>query len=331
MALSVRVMSVVAVFASVGCTCGAPVPGTEDGGTGGAAGGGTGGAAAAGGTAGTGGGTSATGGGVALPDGGWGTSADGGCAVARCGGQLYACGNCLDDDGDGLADARDPDCLGPCHNNERGFATGIPSFGATSCSRLDCYYDTNQGFGEGCRYTHACDPLAPSGNACPYNPNLGANTCGTSQMCRTYCQGLTPAGCDCYGCCTAFLPDGGSRDIYLGSDLVNGGRECTIATVGDPAVCRACTKAPDCGNGSCGTCQLCLGRTTLPPECFPPVVPDGGVTADGGVFDAGTPGTLPDGGSLARCPAGRQACGLPQDPPCPQGGFCQTGCCVVIL
>jgi hypothetical protein len=306
------VVLVLTALALQHCTCGMP-PAEPDGGTGAGATGGAGGSSTAGGA----------GGGTAL-DGGWGELADGGCGIARCGSQLYACGNCVDDDGDGLSDARDPDCLGPCHNNERGFATGIPSFGATSCNRLDCYYDTNQGFGEGCRYSHSCDPLSPSGSTCAFNAN--AQNCSTSSMCRTYCEPLTPAGCDCYGCCTAFLPDGGSRDIYLGSDLVNGGRQCTIATVGDPTICKACTKVAECGKGSCGPCQLCLGRTSLPPECFPPAPVDGGSSP----FDAGTPGPLPDGGSLARCPMGVQACGLRTDPPCPLGGFCQTGCCVVI-
>ena len=58
---------------------------------------------------------------VTLPDGGTGI-----CYITPCQGKLYACGNCTDDDGDGLVDSYDPACLGPCQNNDAGFLGASP-------------------------------------------------------------------------------------------------------------------------------------------------------------------------------------------------------------
>lgn len=43
---------------------------------------------------------------------GWGALPDGGCLPVQCQEHTYQCGNCIDDDDDGLADWADPDCLG---------------------------------------------------------------------------------------------------------------------------------------------------------------------------------------------------------------------------
>jgi hypothetical protein len=58
----------------------------------------------------------------------------GGCtAVTPCQGNIYQCGDCIDNDGDGLIDADDPECTGACDNAEQGFfidmmvATGTTS------------------------------------------------------------------------------------------------------------------------------------------------------------------------------------------------------------
>lgn len=320
------------MITAAGCDCGEPNTGTDvdgggeaggdgsDGSTGGGAGGGIGGGAGGGVGGGVGGGAGGGAGGGS-GGGGGGVQPDGGCNPASCGAQSYQCGDCLDNDADGLRDDKDPDCLGPCHNNERGFATGIPSAGGIDCSKLECYYDTNNGPGnDQCAHDHNCDPLNPSAPSCNYdgNPAIGAASCPGTQnnTCLTTCRPMTPNGCDCFGCCTATLPDGGTRDIYLGSDLVTGNtgaQACQISNVGNTSSCRACTKVDQCSKG-CGVCQLCLGKTTLPPECNN-VQPDGGIT-------------LNDGGTTARCPATEQPCGLPSDPACPAGLFCQTGCCI---
>ena len=40
------------------------------------------------------------------------------CRRMACGSHLTECGDCEDNDGDGLFDERDPECLGPCDNSE---------------------------------------------------------------------------------------------------------------------------------------------------------------------------------------------------------------------
>jgi len=49
----------------------------------------------------------------------------GSCRVAQCDGRTYQCGDCMDNDGDGLGDARDPGCIGPCDNPEDVYDIGI--------------------------------------------------------------------------------------------------------------------------------------------------------------------------------------------------------------
>lgn len=255
-------------------------------------------------------------------DGGTPVVTDGGviCYTASCAGKVYACGNCLDDDGDGLIDSQDPDCLGPCHNREDSFDLGIPGGGHGNCDSIECYYDSNSGRGnDGCLYSLTCDPLEPD-PACAFSGQGVGQTakCPAQQppVCLDTCRAITPNGCDCFGCCEVPLEDGGTRDIFLGSEQSTG-QACTLENAGDPTKCRACTRNPSCEK-TCGQCQLCLGKDTLPPECF-----DGGVTLPDG-------GAIPDGGS-AQCPGGEQPCGLAGQAACPANYFCLTGCCVVVI
>lgn len=300
---------------------------SEDGGSGGSGGGGTsaggaagGGGASGDGSAGTGntGGTSGTGGigGGFNPDGG----------ISQCQGHTYQCGDTLDNDGDGLIDAYDPDCLGPCDNTEGSYYGGIPGQNKAPC-KADCYFDQDTGPGnDDCYWNHQCDPLSvapdfpPEGSACPYDANV--KTPGTSkscaeldqaqsQTCTDYCGPLTPNGCDCFGCCE--LPAGGGKYVYLGSE-VNGVGSCDVASLNDPAKCKPCTPVKACLNG-CGKCEICIGKPTLPAECYPP---------DGGT-DAGY-----DGGVEPQCPTGKQPCGLPGQAACPGGYYCITGCCQAV-
>ncbi|MBX3250025.1 MAG: hypothetical protein KF901_22800 [Myxococcales bacterium] len=240
-------------------------------------------------------------------DGGWGMLPDGGCAQVMCQGHLYQCGNCEDDDGDGLIDWADPNCLGPCDNNEAGFDLQIPGGDAQPCA-LDCYFDQDEGRGNDmCLWDHRCDPLEPDRSPlCRHSdPPPPQATCPSTQtaQCAEVCGPLTPNGCDCFGCCN--LPSGGDRWVFIGTRNAAGQGTCNIDTMNDDTACRPCTPVAACLN-DCGPCELCLGRTTLPPECFPD---DGGVP----------PGE--------RCEEGGQACGLPDDPPCPSGHYCITGCC----
>jgi hypothetical protein len=72
---------------------------------------------------------------------------------------------------------------------------------------------------------------------------------------------------------------------------------------------------------TCGRCEICLGKPTIPDDCFP------GTGGSGGMGGGGAGG---DGGDT-RCPVGKQACGLTGDPNCSGGSFCLTGCCTDIV
>jgi hypothetical protein len=265
------------------------------------------------------------------------------CGLAMCQTHLYQCGNCVDDDGDGLVDAADPDCLGPCGNNEAGFQPMIPGISLTNCT-ADCFYDQDGGSGnDGCVYDYRCDMLSPDVDPggpggtthCAYS---AAISCPPTQtmMCHDVCGPLTPNGCDCFGCCE--VTPGSGDYVFVGSNPDPGHDPCSRATLSDPASCRPCTPVADCLN-PCDHCELCFGRSTLPADCFPPPPVDAGTDAgfdaafpDGGHPDAFVPpvdsGVPPNDAYVPpRCPAGSQPCGLPTDPPCPVGDYCITGCC----
>ncbi|UJR79601.1 hypothetical protein [Sandaracinus amylolyticus] len=271
-------------------------------------------------------------GGILLPDGAIVT-----CLPATCDGMQYLCGNCIDDDDDGVVDSEDPDCLGPCDNSEDRLNLEIPGIGAT-CNR-DCYFDNDSGNGnDDCDYNLQCDPLSPGtrpppGSSCPAD----GRTCdGTpSATCLDVCGPLVPNGCDCYGCCDI----GGEGDnwVFIGSAPEPGAPICTLAEAiaRNYDSCRPCTPNMECFNG-CGRCELCLGRDIddIPDDCFPPPPTDAGVPRDdaGNPIDAGPRDAGPptDAGPPPppRCEDDRQPCGLPTDPACPGGYYCLTGCCI---
>lgn len=255
--------------------------------------------------------------------------------IAECQGHVYACGNLLDDDGDGLVDYQDPDCLGPCDDTEDSYFGGISGQAGPKCI-VDCYWDQDSGPGnDDCYWNHQCDPHevapdyypeAPNGMNCAYDPS--ANTPGTSatcdelyqkqsDACLAYCGPLTPNGCDCFGCCE--LPSGSGKFVWVGSDddgvQANGGT-CDLASVDDPTKCQPCLPVAGCFN-PCDKCELCIGKYVLPPECNPQG------SGGGGTGGSGTGG----GGGSGQCPGGEQPCGLPNQPLCPGGFFCITGCC----
>ncbi len=240
--------------------------------------------------------------------------------VSECQGHIYACGDLVDNDADGAIDYQDSDCLGPCDDTEDSYFGGIPGQTGPKC-KLDCYFDQDSGSGnDDCYWDHVCDPLSVSPNYYP-EPAEGVTceyagaehvvtpigeTCANlvqaqSQDCLDFCLPLTPNGCDCFGCCE--LPADSGDFVWLGSEGIEGTTVCTADKVTDPDFCHPCTPVQDCYN-DCGVCELCLGKTVLPPECFEP-----------------------DGGTTDQCPNGEQACGLPGQDPCPSGYFCITGCC----
>jgi hypothetical protein len=230
------------------------------------------------------------------------------CVVATCQGKVYQCGDCIDNDGDCKIDSQDPDCLGPCSNNESGFYGNIPGQNNSPCKQ-DCYFDGDTGAGnDDCYWSHKCDPheqapnYAPESSQCAYNIN--ASIPGTpencsqlmtsqSNLCHSYCGPLTPNGCDCFGCCA--IP-GAPTPVWIGSQVNNAG-SCTLNTLNDPTKCKPCEQVTACLN-PCDTCELCVGKTTLPPQC-----------------------------AQQSCPTGSQACDAPGQPPCPAGSSCITGCC----
>lgn len=258
------------------------------------------------------------------------------CFVTPCQGKVYQCGDCMDNDGDGLVDSQDPDCLGACQNNESGFAGNIPGQNNAPC-KSDCYWDQDTGSGnDQCYWDHSCDPFEKGPPAatnpeigCAYDPNThvggapvppGQNDCtyllnNQTPVCTSFCKPLTPNGCDCFGCCENPYDKG--HYVFAGSVNSAGQGTCTAdpAALNDPTKCKPCTPVVGCQN-SCGHCQLCFGGAPLPPDCYGDM--------------AGQPPSTDMAGQppQQQCPSGEQACGLPGEPACPPAYYCITGCCV---
>jgi hypothetical protein len=249
-----------------------------------------------------------------------GSTGDGGGSskgIVPCQGHVYQCGNAIDDDGDGLIDDHDPDCLGPCSNNESGFYLNIPGGDSAPC-KLDCYFDQDQGSGgtsggnDGCRWDHRCDPKEPDwAPACAYqNPPPPSADCPAEQasVCADFCGPLVPNGCDCFGCCQLPAGPGGALEyVFIGSVDESGTPTCRLDNLEG---CHPCTPVEACLN-PCERCELCLGRTAddLPDDCFPSGPPDAGSPLD------------------VCADPNRQDCGAPGLPECPEGLVCITGCC----
>lgn len=246
---------------------------------------------------------------VVLPDG----AIVGPGSLTGCTPGSTQCTNCVDDDKDGFIDWLDPECTGPLDNDESSYATGIPGDNIDPCKQ-DCWFDGNSGSGnDGCLFDLRCSK-ATANAACPYDPSLSAKECAPpSTKCIDYCKPLTPKGCDCDGCCQVYDPTGAVHTVKL----VAG---CDVAHLSDPTKCPVCTQVPSCLN-PCGKCDFCLGKTSVPPECYPSTTDAG--TGEAGTTDGGT--TVPPTPTTP-CPTGSTVC----DPshPCPTGEYCLTGCCI---
>ena len=98
-----------------------------------------------------------------------------------------------------------------------------------------------------------------------------------------------PNGCDCFGCCTIVV-GAVSHDVFIGD------ADCSVANIEG---CQQCTKNADCDD-ECEpeACEVCFGGE-LPPGCEEPTC------------DRATPCQLDNEGNSG----------------CPEGTFCQTGCC----
>jgi hypothetical protein len=184
------------------------------------------------------------------------------CQKVECRGKTYECGNCQDDDEDGLIDALDPDCLGPCDDDEAGLSTGLSPSQSAAC-RQDCYFDGDSGVGNDmCDWNHRCDPLSvapdypPSGEArCEYDPQASSMNLDCEGMlaqqpqpCLDNCLPLVPNGCDCFGCCE--LPDGKAHFIGHG----RGDMGCQLDALDDETTCPLCTIVESCFNPCQAAC-----------------------------------------------------------------------------
>jgi hypothetical protein len=237
------------------------------------------------------------------------------CQRVSCGTHVFKCGDCIDNDDDGKVDMDDPECLGPCQNDETTFANPMAGQGHGSCA-LDCYFDQDNGSGnDDCEWSHICDPLAvapdypPEGPACAYDPNhklTRAQTCaslttaGQSDRCGSVCGPLTPNGCDCFGCCD--FPGAGT--VFIGSVDDAGKPTCDLEHIADPTRCKPCTQVPSCTN-HCEKCELCVGKRAPDPGC-----------------NTGGSCVAPECGPLLT------PCGLECLPECTDGRSCITGCCI---
>jgi hypothetical protein len=240
----------------------------------------------------------------------------GGCGQAPsvCQGHIYQCGDLVDNDGDGLIDSEDPECIGPCDNTEESYYGAIPGQSGSPCT-ADCYFDQDTGSGnDDCFWNHHCDPHEVPPNyypehqlvsACAYNPTTSipgtAATCAAlyaaqSHVCHDFCDPLTPNGCDCFGCCE--LPAGSGKYVWLGSEDGSRIGSCTSDAAGDPAKCAPCEPVPSCLN-PCDPCELCIGKRTVAPGCA----------------------------ETEQCAPGIKPCGLPSQGCCPHGQYCISGCC----
>ncbi len=178
-----------------------------------------------------------------------------------CNGKVYACGDGEDNDGDGKIDLDDPECTGPCDDDEGSFQTGIP--GDNVDCKQDCFFDGNSGQGDDkCLWDLKCDPENPGEHVgCAYT---GGNNCNNmppnqSPHCIMFCLQYVPPGCDCFGCCTVQTPDG-PVDIFLNSHP-----DCSFDNLD---ACQTCTQSEDCVN-KCepAECELCFGQDELDPDC----------------------------------------------------------------
>ena len=266
-----------------------------------------------------------------------------------CGGnKLYECGDLLDNDNDGLIDYQDPDCLGPCDNTEDSFYPDLPGGSGQNCD-IDCYWDNGLGHDEDCYWDHHCDPHSDSANTpniwpqalCEWdtaNDGSVANqtfppspyTCdemynSQPQTCIDECKPMAPNGCDCFGCCQ--LGGEGNPYVWIGTYDENGNGTCDLGDMSLPQAeyfeqCHPCVPVPGCDN-PCGHCELCIGKTELPADCYPPEEGGGGSTSSSGTGGSG-------GSPPQQCPPGVQPCGLQGQDPCPSNSYCITGCCVDI-
>jgi hypothetical protein len=279
----------------------------------------------------SGGGSSGTNGGGHGGTSGAGTATDGGPsdapedagaivvpdALQLCGGPC-ACGDGIDNDMDGTIDGFDTECTGPGDDDEGSFSTGIPGDNRDP-KWQDCFFDGNSGAGDdGCRYSTKC----LTGEL-----DQDDKDCTLAQACVDFCRPRTPNGCDCFGCCEIYKPDGSSVHVMLSAS-------CDDDHLDD---CQTCTPSDTCSN-DCGECELCAGKTLadLPASCS--MTGSGGSGGNGGGGNSGNGGNGGDGAGGTgsggtgndtglRCNDHEALCLSNAD--CDDAHYCSFGCCVL--
>jgi len=220
------------------------------------------------------------------------------------------CNNCMDDDSDGAIDGADPECTSLDDDDEGSFATGIPGDNKDAVWQ-DCFFDGDSGGGnDGCDLHICC--LLPGDCPADLKPaQYDPDQCVQTAECIANCGGITPVGCDCFGCCTICV-DGNCNDIltnpgiYLEETCANfpTPTEGQCCEAENQAGCYSCTKSADCGAATCdddpNDCILCPGQTEadLPASCT----------------------------GVQECPDGAMVCDQTAD--CGTDKYCNNGCCV---
>jgi cysteine-rich repeat protein len=163
--------------------------------------------------------------------------------------------------------------------------------GQNADCKSDCYWDGDSGGGnDSCEWNLKCDPENP-----------GAGTMCEYDQNLMMCELIQPLLC--YDVCAPLVPNGcdcfGCCDV-AGSLIYLGNGNCTLDNL---YACESCTQHEECVN-TCEpeNCELCFGQDIddLPIEC-----------------------------TETECPDDVTPCAdIEED--CPDGEFCQTGCCVPI-
>jgi hypothetical protein len=191
-------------------------------------------------------------------------------------------------------DLQDPECTGPCDDDESSFQTGLP--GDNMDCKQDCFFDGNSGQGDdGCNWDLRCDPNNPGELInCAYT---GGNNCenmppNQTDECIMFCEQYVPPGCDCFGCCTVCDDQGMCIDIFLNS-------------------------SPDCSFDNLDACSLCTSQID---DCGVPCVPEECTVC----FGETEP---PEGCGETMCPNDLMPCDADDPGACPTDFFCYLGCC----
>ena len=210
------------------------------------------------------------------------------CRPTTCQGELRACGDCLDNDRDGLVDMADLQCLSPCDDSEDSIGAQPRLADEWDGCRRDCGFDGNgTPADDECQWSLACDAHY-DGRSCLAPPVASCDAQRSAQPanCSARCLPVTPNGCDCFGCCE--LSHGSGRFAFINEESCKG----------DGTSCRSCTPVPSCFN-TCDACELCIGRRSLDAPCGVP-----------------------------KCATGVAGCDAVSGTGCAVGSYCLLGCCV---